>query len=61
MPMVSSPESSQSEKMAQLRADLLAAWNEFEATGLHVTGEEVEAWLVRLLNGEDSKPPVPHL
>ncbi|MGE0154042.1 MAG: hypothetical protein AB7R90_15615 [Reyranellaceae bacterium] len=60
MPMVSLSELSQSEKRAQLRADLLAAWNDYESTGLHVTGEEADAWLKRLIAGQDVEPPTPH-
>ncbi|RFB83835.1 CopG family transcriptional regulator [Rhizobium leguminosarum bv. trifolii] len=33
------------EKRETLRQETLEAWNEFEATGLHVTGAEVEKWL----------------
>ncbi|MBB4194318.1 putative transcriptional regulator [Rhizobium aethiopicum] len=33
------------EKREALRQETLGAWNEFEATGLHVTGAEVEKWL----------------
>ena len=33
------------EKREALRQETLEAWNEFEATGLHVTGAEVEKWL----------------
>ena len=33
------------EKREALRQGTLEAWNEFEATGLHVTGAEVEKWL----------------
>ncbi len=33
------------EKRSALRRDALKAWGEYEETGLHVTGEEVMAWL----------------
>ena len=33
------------EKREALRQETLNAWKEFEATGLHITGVEVETWL----------------
>jgi predicted transcriptional regulator len=48
------------ERREQLRQDALAAWADYEATGLHTTGEEVDAWLARLEAGEDAEPPEPH-
>ena len=33
------------EKREVLRQDTLKAWEEFRATGLHATAEEVEKWL----------------
>lgn len=33
------------EKREAFRQDALAAWEEYLETGLHVTGEEVSAWL----------------
>ncbi|MGR9180005.1 CopG family ribbon-helix-helix protein (plasmid) [Rhizobium leguminosarum] len=33
------------EKRETLRQETVDAWNEFKATGLHVTGVEVEKWL----------------
>jgi predicted transcriptional regulator len=44
----------------QVRKDALAAWAEYRATGLHVTAEEVDAWLAQLEAGEDAEPPTPH-
>ena len=48
------------ERREQLKKDGLAAWADYQATGLHVTGEEADAWLARLEAGEDVEPPVPH-
>ncbi len=48
------------EARERVRQDILAAWEEYEATGLHVTGEEADAWLKRLMAGEDVEPPKPH-
>lgn len=38
----------------------LAAWSEFQATGLHLTAQEADGWLARLEAGEDVEPPVCH-
>lgn len=43
-----------------LRADLLADWEHYQATGLHLDDNEVDGWLARLENGEDAEPPVLH-
>lgn len=48
------------EQREQLRQDALAAWAEYQATGLHATAEEVDAWLARLEAGEDADPPACH-
>ena len=46
------------EARERLRADALAAWAEYEATGRHATGEAVDAWLARLEAGEvEAEPP----
>jgi predicted transcriptional regulator len=48
------------EDREQLNRDMVASWEEYRATGLHVTGEEVDAWLAKLEAGEDAAPPIPH-
>jgi predicted transcriptional regulator len=48
------------ERRERLRQDALAAWAEYDATGLHVTAEEADAWLARLEAGEDAEPPATH-
>jgi len=48
------------ERRQQLRDDALDAWTEYQETGLHLTGAEVDAWLARLEAGEDADPPPPH-
>jgi predicted transcriptional regulator len=48
------------ERRDNLRKDALAAWTEFQSTGLHVTAEEADGWLERLEFGEDAEPPIPH-
>ncbi|MDP9995758.1 putative transcriptional regulator [Variovorax boronicumulans] len=49
------------EKRESFRQDGIRAWNEYEATGLHVTAEEVDAWLARLEAGQDVEPPEAHV
>lgn len=48
------------ERRERVRQDALAAWAEYEATGLHLTAEEADAWLARLEAGEDEEPPRTH-
>jgi len=48
------------EKREKLRADALAAWNQYESAGLHVTAEEADAWLAKLEAGEDAETPECH-
>lgn len=48
------------EKREALDRDTVAAWEEYERTGLHLTGEEVDAWLARVEAGEDCPPPECH-
>jgi predicted transcriptional regulator len=48
------------EKRERFRQDTLASWAHYQETGLHATGEEVDAWLEKLINGEDAPPPACH-
>lgn len=48
------------EKREQLRLDALAAWAAYQATGLHVTGDEANSWLARLEHGDDVDAPECH-
>jgi len=48
------------ERRERLREDALAAWENYQATGLHVTAEEADAWLAKLEDGEDAEAPVCH-
>jgi predicted transcriptional regulator len=48
------------EDRERFNRDCIAAWEEYKATGLHVTMEEADAWLAKLEAGEDAEPPVPH-
>jgi len=48
-------------KREQLRRDALAAWDDYKATGLHLTEEEADAWLTKLGAGADAKAPECHV
>jgi predicted transcriptional regulator len=51
---------SREEKREQFRLDTLAAWEEYQRTGLHLTGEEVDEWLEKVAKGEDAELPECH-
>ncbi len=44
------------ERLAIDRQEMIDAWNEYQASGLHVTGDEVIAWL-ETWGDEDELPP----
>ncbi len=48
------------EKREQLRQDALAAWAEYQTTGLHITAGEADAWLAKLEAGEKTAAPKCH-
>ena len=48
------------EKREQFRQSAIAAWNDYQATGLHVTANEADAWLAKLEDGEDVETPECH-
>lgn len=48
------------EKREAYRQDATRAWNDYRATGRHVTEEEADAWLAGLEAGEDVEPPECH-
>ena len=48
------------EKREQFRQSAIAAWNDYQATGLHVTANEADAWLAKLEDGEDAETPECH-
>ncbi len=48
------------EKCEQFRQAALAAWTHYQATGLHATAEEADAWLAKLEAGKDAAPPKCH-
>lgn len=45
------------EKREAFRQDTLRAWETFRATGQHVTGDQADAWLAQLEQGNDVDPP----
>ncbi len=48
------------ERREALNQATLAAWQEYEETGLHLTGEEMDAWLAKLEADEDAELPARH-
>ena len=42
---------SREEKREQFRLDTLASWEHYEATGLHVTDDEMDTWAAELKPG----------
>jgi predicted transcriptional regulator len=48
------------EKDEEFRQLTLTVWADYQATGLHVTSEEADAWLAKLEAGEDAEVPIPH-
>jgi predicted transcriptional regulator len=49
------------EKREAFHQDAIRAWNGYQATGLHVTMEEADAWLAKLEAGQDVEPPECHV
>lgn len=49
------------ERQEALRRDGIQAWEAYQATGLHVTQEEADAWMASLEGGEDLEPPQCHV
>lgn len=48
------------EKREAFKREALEAWAEYQRTGLHLTGEEVDAWLAKLEAGDDAEMPTCH-
>lgn len=48
------------EKREAFRQDAINAWNEYQETGLHVTGDEVIAWLDTWGEENEKAAPVCH-
>lgn len=49
------------EKREAFRQDGIRAWEEYQATGLHVTAKEADAWLAKLEDDQDVEPPKCHV
>ena len=49
------------EKRESFRQDAIKAWDEYRATGLHVTSKEADAWLEKVAAGRDIDPPECHV
>jgi predicted transcriptional regulator len=49
------------EQREQLRRDALAAWNEYQTTGLHLTAAEADTWLAKLEMGKRAVVPKCHV
>lgn len=48
---------SREEQRESLRQEGIAAWEEFQRTGLHLTGDEVRGWIDQIRQGK--KVPMP--
>jgi predicted transcriptional regulator len=48
------------EKREAFRQAGLLAWEDYQATGRHVTHDEADAWLAKLEAGEEAEPPECH-
>lgn len=48
------------EKHDELQDELIRRWEDYQATGLHLTFEEVDKWLAGLANGDAPPLPEPH-
>lgn len=48
------------ERREQFRQAAVAAWDDYQATGHHVTAPEADAWLARLEDGDDVETPECH-
>jgi predicted transcriptional regulator len=48
------------EKREAFRQAAISAWNDYQATGRHVTLDEADAWLAKLEAGQDVEPPEWH-
>jgi len=49
------------EKREAWRQEGIAAWEEYQQTGLHLTNAEVKEWLSELAEGNNVEPPKCHL
>jgi len=50
---------SRAEYIAEMDRDMVERWEDYQATGKHVSAERADAWLARLEAGELIPPPEP--
>lgn len=48
------------EKREAFRQSAISAWNDYQASGVHATQAEADAWLAKLEAGKDVEPPKCH-
>lgn len=48
------------ERREAYRQDAIDAWNDYRATGRHLTAKQADAWLARLEAGQVVEPPECH-
>lgn len=49
------------EKRESFRQEAIAAWHEYQITGIHLSQDEADAWLAKLAEGQDVEPPECHV
>ncbi len=54
-------DSAMKERVRRLRTDALAAWADYQTTGLHLTAEEADTWLAKLAAGKRAAIPKWHV
>ena len=52
---------SREEQRESLRQEGIAAWEEYQRTGLHLTGDEVRGWVDQIRRGEKVSMPKCHV
>ena len=52
---------SREEKREAWRQEGIAAWEEYQRTGLHLTNEEVVGWMDKIIQGEKASMPKCHI
>jgi predicted transcriptional regulator len=52
---------SREEKRQAFHKDAMAAWEQYQTTGLHLSAQEVDIWLEKLEVGEDAQLPECHV
>jgi hypothetical protein len=47
-------------RRAELQQAAVRAWRDFEATGLHISAADADAWLAKFERGEAADAPAAH-